>query len=83
VPNGSVEFVCVLGGLPFVIGVRSGLTRETLQPGTVMVGVRFRTCGRRPVRWPAVAGIDRNCGENHNHAPTYQPLLRARRSRYA
>ena len=26
-----------------------------------------------------LAGIERNCGENHNHAPTYQPLLRARR----
>jgi AraC-like DNA-binding protein len=25
-----------------------------------------------------LAGIERNCGENHNHAPTYQPLLRAR-----
>jgi AraC-like DNA-binding protein len=25
-----------------------------------------------------LAGIERNCGENHNHAPTYLPLLRAR-----
>ena len=25
-----------------------------------------------------LAGTERNCGENHNHAPTYFPLLRAR-----
>ncbi|MBU2667240.1 helix-turn-helix domain-containing protein [Actinoplanes bogorensis] len=27
-----------------------------------------------------LAGIERNCGENHIHTPTYQPLLRARES---
>jgi AraC-like DNA-binding protein len=26
-----------------------------------------------------LAGLDRNCGENHDHTPTYRPLLRARR----
>jgi AraC-like DNA-binding protein len=49
VPNGSVEVVCVLGGLPFVIGVQTGLTREMLAPGTVMVGVRFRPGAAAPV----------------------------------
>ncbi len=49
VPNGCVEVVCVLGGLPFVIGVQSGLTREVLAPGTMMVGVRFRPGAAAPV----------------------------------
>ncbi|MEU5881805.1 helix-turn-helix domain-containing protein [Spirillospora sp. NPDC047279] len=49
VPNGSVEIVCVLGGLPHVIGVQSGRTRETLAPGTVMVGVRLRPGAAAPL----------------------------------
>jgi len=112
--DGPHRSFCVLGELPFVIGVQSGLTREVLQPGTVMVGVRFRPGAAAPaLRTPAgemvdpdraaatagyadqahlaresiaitgvapsalLAGIEHNCGENHNHAPTYQPLLRA------
>ncbi|WP_203987345.1 helix-turn-helix domain-containing protein [Virgisporangium aurantiacum] len=49
VPNGCVEVVCVLGGLPHVVGIQSGLTRELLAPGTVMVGVRFRPGAAAPV----------------------------------
>lgn len=49
VPNGCVEVVCIMGGLPFVIGIQSGLTREMLAPGTVMVGVRFRPGAAAPV----------------------------------
>jgi AraC-like DNA-binding protein len=49
VPNGSVEVVCVLGGLPYVIGIQSALTRKVLAPGTVMVGVRFRPGAAAPV----------------------------------
>ena len=32
-----------------VIGIQSGLTREILAPGTVMVGVRFRPGAAAPV----------------------------------
>jgi AraC-like DNA-binding protein len=49
VPNGSVEVVCVLGQPPHVIGMQSARTRELLQPGTVMVGVRFRPGAATPV----------------------------------
>ncbi|MFC0112666.1 DUF6597 domain-containing transcriptional factor [Kibdelosporangium aridum] len=49
VPNGTVEVVCVLGGMPYVIGLQSGRTRELLTPGTVMVGVRFRPGAAAPV----------------------------------
>jgi AraC-like DNA-binding protein len=63
VPNGCVEVVCVLGGLPYVIGIQSGLTREILAPGTVMVGVRFRPGAAAPVlRTPAGKMVDLTVG---------------------
>jgi AraC-like DNA-binding protein len=40
-PNGGVEVVCAVGGMPRVIGPRTGPLVDVLAPGTTVVGVRF------------------------------------------
>ena len=42
VPNGSAELVCRLGSVPHIVGPQSGPREETLAPGSIVVGVRFR-----------------------------------------
>jgi len=40
-PNGGVEVVCAVGGVPRVIGPRTRPLVDVLAPGTTVVGVRF------------------------------------------
>jgi hypothetical protein len=41
-PTGASEIAVAVGTLPRVIGPRTGPVVETLAPGSVVVGVRFR-----------------------------------------
>jgi AraC-like DNA-binding protein len=52
VPNGSAELLCVVGGMPQVVGPQSGPLEHTLAPGTTVVGVRFN-----PGAAPSVLGV--------------------------
>jgi AraC-like DNA-binding protein len=52
VPNGSADLTCVVGSLPQLVGPQTGPVRDTLAPGTTVVGVRFR-----PGAVPAVLGV--------------------------
>jgi AraC-like DNA-binding protein len=52
IPNGSVEVVCAVGGLPRVLGPLTRPLVELLAPGTMIVGVRFF-----PGTAPAVLGL--------------------------
>jgi AraC-like DNA-binding protein len=49
VPNGSADLVCTVGSLPRLVGPQTGPIVETLAPGTVVVGVRFRPGAAPPV----------------------------------
>jgi AraC-like DNA-binding protein len=51
IPNGAAELVCRVGSAPRVIGPLTEPVVEVLEPGTVVVGVRFV-----PGAFPAVAG---------------------------
>lgn len=42
VPNGCVEFRCLLGGPLRVMGPQTGPVTETLAPGSTVAGLRFR-----------------------------------------
>jgi AraC-like DNA-binding protein len=49
VPNGCVELVCRIGGTPRLVGpLTSGVT-EFLDPGSTVVGVRFRPGAAAPI----------------------------------
>jgi len=50
IPNGAVELVCRVGSAPRVIGPLTEPLVEVLEPGTVVVGIRFV-----PGAFPAVA----------------------------
>jgi AraC-like DNA-binding protein len=52
VPNGGVEIFCRVGSLPRLVGPQTGPTIEILEPGTTVVGVRFR-----PGAAPSVLGM--------------------------
>lgn len=42
VPSGGVELVCRVGSVPYVVGPLTGPRVETLEPGSTVVGLRFR-----------------------------------------
>src|SRR5207248_8028636 len=42
VPSGSVELVCRVGSVPYIVGPLTGPRVETLEPGSTVVGLRFR-----------------------------------------
>jgi AraC-like DNA-binding protein len=52
VPNGSAELVCELGAAARIVGPQTRPTAETIQPGTSVVGIRFR-----PGAAPALLGV--------------------------
>jgi hypothetical protein len=52
VPNGGIELACRIGAMPHLAGPQTGPTEEVLEPGTVVVGVRFR-----PGAAPSVLGM--------------------------
>jgi AraC-like DNA-binding protein len=41
-PTGSTELVCPLGGMPRILGPRTGLDAQWLTPGTTVFGIRLR-----------------------------------------
>jgi len=41
-PTGSAELVCELGEAPRIVGPRTGLDAQRLQPGTTLVGIRLQ-----------------------------------------
>lgn len=49
IPHGSVELACPVGGAPRVVGPQTGPVLETLEPGAVVVGVRFHPGAAPPV----------------------------------
>lgn len=60
VPNGTIELVCRIGSAPQLIGPLTEPLVETLQPGTIVVGLRlvpgaFPALARRPAS--EVAGL--------------------------
>lgn len=52
VPSGGVELVCRVGSVPRIIGPMTGPRVETLEPGSIVVGLRFR-----PGAAPALLGV--------------------------
>jgi AraC-like DNA-binding protein len=52
VPNGGVELLCRIGELPRVVGPLTTASVEMLEPGTTVIGMRFR-----PGAAPAVLGL--------------------------
>lgn len=42
VPSGAVELVCRVGSVPYIVGPQTGPRVETLEPGSTVVGLRFR-----------------------------------------
>jgi methylphosphotriester-DNA--protein-cysteine methyltransferase len=42
VPSGGVELVCRVGSVPHIVGPLTGPRVETLEPGSTVVGLRFR-----------------------------------------
>ena len=42
VPSGGVELVCRVGSVPSIVGPLTGPRVETLEPGSTVVGLRFR-----------------------------------------
>jgi AraC-like DNA-binding protein len=42
VPSGGVELVCRVGSVPYIVGPLTGPRVETLEPGSTVVGLRFR-----------------------------------------
>ena len=42
IPNGGVELVCQVGSAPYLVGPLTGPRVETLEPGSIVVGLRFR-----------------------------------------
>jgi AraC-like DNA-binding protein len=52
VPNGGIELSCRIGALPRIDGPQTGPTEEMLDPGAIVVGVRFR-----PGAAPSVLGL--------------------------
>lgn len=42
VPSGGVELVCRVGSVPYIVGPLTGPRVETLEPGSTVVGPRFR-----------------------------------------
>ena len=42
VPSGGVELVCRVGWVPYIVGPMTGPRVETLEPGSTVVGLRFR-----------------------------------------
>jgi AraC-like DNA-binding protein len=42
IPNGAMELVCVVGSVPRVVGPRTKPVVERLEPGTTVIGARFR-----------------------------------------
>lgn len=49
VPNGGVELSCLIGSEPRLTGPQTGPTVELLEPGAVVVGVRFRPGAAPPM----------------------------------
>jgi len=59
VPNGGIEITCRIGGLPQLVGPQTGPTVELLEPGTTVVGVRFRPgAGPSVLDLPATELVD-------------------------
>ena len=52
VPNGGVELACRIGSLPRLAGPQTGPTEDVLEPGAIVVGIRFR-----PGAAPSVLGL--------------------------
>src|SRR5918992_2585224 len=52
VPNGGIELACRIGAMPRLDGPQTGPTEEVLEPGAIVVGVRFR-----PGAAPSVLGL--------------------------
>ena len=52
VPNGGIELACRIGATPHLAGPQTGPTEEVLEPGAIVVGVRFR-----PGAAPSVLGL--------------------------
>jgi AraC-like DNA-binding protein len=52
VPNGSADLVCELGAEPRIVGPQTGPVLEVLEPGTTVVGIRFR-----PGAAPSALGV--------------------------
>ena len=42
VPTGGMELVCRVGSMPYLVGPLTGPRVETLEPGSTVVGLRFR-----------------------------------------
>ena len=58
-PNASAEVVCPLGGVPALVGPRSGPAEQVVAPGTVTVGIRLRPGALAAVfRVPACELVD-------------------------
>jgi AraC-like DNA-binding protein len=51
VPNGSIEISCRVGSVPQVSGPQTGPALDVIEPGTTLVGIRFR-----PGAAPALLG---------------------------
>ena len=52
VPNGGIEIACRIGSLPRIDGPQTGPVEQVLDPGAIVVGVRFR-----PGAAPSVLGL--------------------------
>jgi AraC-like DNA-binding protein len=52
VPNGGIELACRIGAMPRLAGPQTGPTEDVLEPGAVVVGIRFR-----PGAAPSVLGL--------------------------
>lgn len=59
IPNGSVELSCEIGGMPEVVGPRTGHVVAGLAPGTTVVGVRFRPGAAGVLGVPVAELVDR------------------------
>jgi AraC-like DNA-binding protein len=63
VPNGGVELSCRVGALPRIDGPQTGPAEEVLDPGAVVVGVRFRPGAAPSVLGPPASDlVDQSLG---------------------